>query len=219
MNNKNGFTLVEILAAVAILAVLATAAGLGITSSINKQKQKLAYQAEENIAEAAKSYASNKINNYLKPCVNSDGSFVTITEKKVNAMNKALRASEGIASNNEDLLYQNMKIYSNYANTRDEEKAFLNNYIKVGNQTCFKTVTVGELIEQGYIKDDDHMCNKASIIVIYRRADAKNTAGIMDTVQETSICNSKRTSSSGPVITVTPFSNLVINHNGLNLMM
>ena len=45
MNNKNGFTLVEILAAVAILAVLATAAGLGITSSINKQKQKLAYQA------------------------------------------------------------------------------------------------------------------------------------------------------------------------------
>ena len=86
MNNKNGFTLVEILAAVAILAVLATAAGLGITSSINKQKQKLAYQAEENIAEAAKSYASNKINNYLKPCVNSDGSFVTITEKKVNAI-------------------------------------------------------------------------------------------------------------------------------------
>ena len=208
MNNKNGFTLVEILAAVAILAVLATAAGLGITSSINKQKQKLAYQAEENIAEAAKSYASNKINNYLKPCVNSDGSFVTITEKKVNAMNKALRESEGIASDNEDLLYQNMKIYSNYANTRDEEKAFLNNYIKVGNKTCFKTVTVGELIEQGYIKDDDHMCNKASIIVIYRRADAKNTAGIMDTVQETGICNSKRTSSSGPVITVTPFSNL-----------
>ena len=144
---------------------------------------------------------------------------MTITEKKVNAMNKALRESEGIASSNEDLLYQNMKIYSNYANTRDEEKTFLNNYIKVGNKTCFKTITVGELIEQGYIKDDDHMCNKASIIVIYRRADAKNTAGIMDTVQETSICNSKRTSSSGPVITVTPFSNLVINHNGLNLMM
>ena len=208
MNSKKGFTLIEILAAVAILAVLATAAGLGITSSINKQKQKLAYQAEENIVEAAKSYASNKINNYLKPCVNSDGSFVTITEKKVNAMNKALRESEGIASSNEDLLYQNMKIYSNYANTRDEEKAFLNNYIKVGNKTCFKTITVGELVEQGYIKDDDHMCNKASMVVIYRRADAKNTAGIMDTVQETGICNSKRSSSSGPVITITPFSNL-----------
>jgi len=208
MINKKGFTLVEILATIAILAVLATAAGLGITSSINKQKQKLAYQAEENIAEAAKSYASNKINNYLQPCVNSDGAFVTITEKKVNAMNKALRESEGIASSNEDLLYQNMKIYSNYANTRDEEKAFLNNYIKVGNKTCFKTVTVGELVEQGYIKDDDHMCNKASIIVLYRRADAKNTAGIMDTVQERGICNSKRSSSSGPVITITPFSNL-----------
>ena len=208
MINKKGFTLVEVLVVVAILAVISTAAGLGITSSINKQKQKLAYQAEENVAEAAKSYASNKINNYLKPCVNSDGSFVTITEKKVNAMNKALRESEGIASSNEELLYQNMKAYSNYANTRDEEKTFLNNYIKVGNKACFKTITVGELVEQGYIKDDDHMCNKASIVVIYRRADAKNTAGIMDTVQETGICNSKRSSSSGPVITITPFSNL-----------
>ena len=208
MINKKGFTLVEVLVVVAILAVISTAAGLGITSSINKQKQKLAYQAEESIAEAAKSYASNKINDYLKPCVNSDGSFVTITEKKVNAMNKALRESEGIASSNEELLYQNMKAYSNYANTRDEEKTFLNNYIKVGNKACFKTITVGELVEQGYIKDDDHMCNKASIVVIYRRADAKNTAGIMDTVQETGICNSKRSSSSGPVITITPFSNL-----------
>ena len=214
MNNRKGFTLVEILAVIAILAVLATAAGIGVTSSISKQRQKLAYQAEENIAEAAVSYYSNKGNLYLKPCTNADGSYVTITEKKVNELNDKLRKSEGIKADTEELVYQNMKTFSNLANGGGDEKSVLNSYIGVADSACYKTVTVGELMEQGFITDSDHMCNKASMIVVYRKTDSKNTAGIITSVQEGgdhNICNSKRTSESGPTITVTPYSQLALS--------
>ena len=41
MLNNKGFTLVEIMAVVAILAILIAGAGLAVTSVINRQKQRV----------------------------------------------------------------------------------------------------------------------------------------------------------------------------------
>ena len=207
MKNNKGFTLVEILAIVAIIAVIMSAAGVGVTSIVQSQKKSLAYDAEVNISEAALSFFSNKNSNYLKACTNSDKSFVTISQKSVEDLNKFLR-NEKFAGYTDENLYQSLKDYSINGNDDPTKKYELSSYIKVDNPSCYKTVTVGELMEKGLITDSDGMCNKSSLIVIYRRADAKNTAGIIDAVQETGICKSDYKTERGPVITITPFSDL-----------
>ena len=206
MENKKGFTLVEILAVVAILAILAIAATLGITNTIQKQRQKLAYQAETNIAESSLAYFSNKGGNYVKSCT-KDGNYIVISQKSVENLNKFLREDKFAAFSGESL-YQELKKYSINGNADQANKYDLDPYISVDNRSCYRLVTVGELIDQGLISDADGMCNKASMIIMYRKADSKNTAGIMTTVQEAGICKSDRKEESGPVITVSPQSDL-----------
>lgn len=207
MKNKKGFTLVEILAIVVIIVIIMSAAGVGVLTIVQNQRKKLAYTAEVNISEAALSYYANKSGNYLKACTNSDKSFVTISQKSVEDLNKFLREEKFVGYTDENL-YQSLKDYSINGNDDPTKKYELSSYIKVDNPSCYKTITVGELMEKGLISDSDGMCNKSSLIIIYRRTDAKNTAGIIDVVQETGICKSDYKTERGPVITITPFSDL-----------
>ena len=207
MKNKKGFTLVEILAIVVIIVIIMSAAGVGVLTIVQNQRKKLAYTAEVNISEAALSYYANKSGNYLKACTNSDKSFVTISQKSVEELNKFLREEKFVGYTDENL-YQSLKNYSINGNDDPTKKYELSSYIKVDNPSCYKTITVGELMEKGLISDIDGMCDKASLIIIYRRTDAKNTAGILDVVQESGICKSNYKTERGPVITITPFSDL-----------
>ena len=189
MKNKNGFTLVEILAVVAILAILATAAGMAVVSIMQGQKQRLAYTAEQNIAEAALSFYASKNNRFIKACTSEDGSYVIISQKNVEDANKYLRETKYSGISGEQL-YNEMKLYSDNLNGEPSKKYELSEYINVSNYSCYNTITVGELMEKGLINDPDGMCNKASLVFIYRRTDAKNTAGFFDSVQEEGICKS-----------------------------
>ena len=207
MYNKKGFTLVEILAVIAIIAILGVAATAGVSSILQRQRQKLAYTAEENISEASLTQYTNKGNTYIKACTDASGSYITISQKNIDDANKFLRNTKFAGRTGEDL-YQLLKGYSINGNSDPANKYELDPYIKVNNRSCYKIVTVGELIERGLINDADGMCNKSSLVVVYRKGNAKNTAGIMTSVQESGICKSTRKTESGPVITISPPSNL-----------
>ena len=165
MRNKRGFTLVEVLGVIAIIAVLGVAATIGISSTLQKQRQKLAYTAEQNVAEASLSYYSGN-SSYLKACT-KDGANVVISQKNVENINKFLRETKFVDFSDENL-YQLMKNYSINGNTDPANKYELDSYIDVDNRSCYKIITVGELIEKGLISDADGMCNKSSLIIIYR---------------------------------------------------
>ena len=211
MNDKKGFTLVEILAIVVILSLLAIAAGAGITGVLQRQRQKLAYTAEQNVHDASVSYYSKNAA-YMKACKDSSGANIVISQKNVEALNKYLRETKFKDFSGESL-YQLYKNYSINGNDDPANKYELDSYIKVSNRSCYKLITVGELIEQGLISDSDGMCNKSSMIIVYRKADAKNTAGITESVQEAGICKSDRKSESGPVVTITPPSDLSLSNS------
>ncbi len=207
MNKKEGFTLVETIAVVAILAILGAVAGIGTVTMLQKQRQKLAYAAETTIADASVSYYANKGNIYIKACTNSDGDYVTISQKTVEEVNKYLRETKFTGRTGNDL-YQDFKNYSINGNSDSTNRHEIYNIVKVMDPACYNTITVGELIEKGLLSDPDGMCNKASLVIVYRRADAKNTAGVLDSVQEEGICKSNRKQERGPVITITPYADL-----------
>lgn len=82
MKKKNsGFTLVELLAVVVILAVVITVASGTVISIINKSKKNMARDVRESLAEAAVTYVLG--NSYLSVCsdactINSDEEFNTL---------------------------------------------------------------------------------------------------------------------------------------------
>ena len=208
--NKKGFTLVEILAIVVILSLLAVAAGVGVIGVLQKQRQKLAYTAEQNVHDASVTFCSKNAN-YMKACTDSDGANIVISQKNVEEANNYLR--EKFKDFSGENLYQLYKNYSINGNDDPANKYELDPYIKVSNRSCYKLITVGELIEQGLISDSDGMCNKSSMIIVYRKADAKNTAGMTESVQESGVCKSDRKTESGPVVTITPPSDLSLSNS------
>lgn len=206
MKTNKGFTIVEILVAIAILSILAVSAGAGIISMLQNQRQKLAYVAEQNVHDASLSFYNKDKSSYLKSCKDSDGANITISQKDVEDVNNFLKEKfKDVVS--EDL-YQFYKNYTINANSDPTTKYELDPFINVSNRSCYKLVTVGELIEHGLMSDDSGMCDKSSVIVIYKKGDAKNTAGIMESVQQSGICKSNRESESGPVVTINPPSDL-----------
>ncbi len=212
MKKRNGFTLSELLVIIAILATLVVIAGAGVFGIVQNQRKTLAYTAEVNISEAALAFYSSKKDNYMKACTNLDGSYTTISQEKVKKANDFFREEKFLGLTGEEF-YQAVKAYSITGNTDATAKHELRQRVltNLADQGCYKTITVGELIEKDLIQDNDGMCDKASIIFVYRKTDAKNTAGILTSVQEPGICKSDRKDERGPVITITPSADLTFS--------
>ncbi len=207
MKNK-GFTLVELLATIALVAILATSAIVGVNYMINKQKQNLATVAEEHIAQAAVTYFSNKKNLYIEPCKDrdEDAAYTNFNQTSLKILNDDLRQTmiDQNKTTDEDK-YNFAKDYVKSVNTDETSKnAFNESYAFVSNTGCYKLVTVGELIEAGLLEDRENMCDKASVVLVYQRGDSKNKAGVLTSMQEPQICNGKKRKQLPPAITVSP---------------
>ncbi len=207
MKNK-GFTLIELLGTIALVAILATSAIVAVNSLINKQRVKLATVAEEHINEAALTYFSSKKSLYIEPCLDTDNEYTTIPQYTIKEINDKFRETlktEGITE--EAAKITKAKEYATSINTDEATKnKFNEDFLDIKNTSCFRVVTVGELIENGLVEDKDNMCNKASILVVYQKGSAKNTTGVATGIQEPLICNGQNIRKQPPVITVTPNS-------------
>lgn len=60
MKQKNGFTLVELLAVIGILGVLMTIASISVVNILNKQKETIVSDTEKKLKDAAISYVQDK---------------------------------------------------------------------------------------------------------------------------------------------------------------
>ena len=204
--NKKGFTLVELMAVIAIIAVLGVAAVTGVNAIIEGQKTKVATQSEETISESALSKYTDNNNLYLPACMDDSG-YINMDEVILKKINNDLRdqmAFENKKTENDKISF--IKQYTNNLNSNDTLK---NNFaIKyfpgLKDKNCFKLTSVADLIAEGYLKDLDNGCDKASLVIVYKRGDSSNQAGTLDTAKETGICKGSSTEEKGPIITVTP---------------
>ena len=108
---------------------------------IKNQNKKLAYTAEENISESALSFFVDKSGTYLEACKDSNNSFITISQKSLENVNKFLR-EEKFAGYTGEELYQLFKEYSINGNANPATRYELSPYIKVADSSCYITVTV-----------------------------------------------------------------------------
>ena len=112
MLNNKGFTLVEIMAVIAILAILLTSVGLVVTSVINKQKSRLEEQKIDVIKDAAIAYIQNK--KYYIPSCQLGNTYITIGQDKVDSLNTTIGNSANRnnfkALNDDDALVDNSSI-------------------------------------------------------------------------------------------------------------
>ncbi len=206
MKRNKGFTIVELLIVIVIVTALAVFAGIGVFTILHNQKQRLAYTAEQNVHDASLTFYSKEETTYLPSCKNSSDANIVISQKNVEDVNTFLKEKfQDIASEND---YQLFKNYTINSNSDPANKYELDSFINVSNRSCYKLVTVGELIENGLLSDDNEMCDKSSVIIVYKKGNAKNASGILESIQEPGVCKSDRTSDSGPVITINPPSNL-----------
>lgn len=77
MMNKNGFTLVELLATISILAILATVSIVAINSTMNRAEDNTNKIQEEMFIDSAKAYVADHLNEF-KTC--SSGCNITISK-------------------------------------------------------------------------------------------------------------------------------------------
>jgi len=189
--NKKGFTLVEILAVIAIIATLSVAAVVGVNTIISKTKERTATMAENTVAESSISFFQ-KEKLYINPCTNNRGNFISISQNTIKKINDDLRtAMKDFSSNEEKYIYA--KSYTNNINNNAKaKKDFNNKYLSLKSENCFKTVTVGELIDKGYMVDNENLCDKASVIIVYQKATTNNKTGQLSSIQEAKICHSKK---------------------------
>ena len=206
--NKKGFTLVEILAVIAIMAVLSVSAIMGVNAIINSTRNRLAQRMEETIADVSLSYFENKKQLYIEPCTDSEGNFVTIGFDMIKKLNDDLRKTmneNGKTTPDEKYTYAKNYINNLKENVAEKEIVGLS-YFEVNSARCFDLVTVGDLIDEGYLVDNDNLCNRSSVIAVYQKGDSRDKSGSKASVQESNICNGKRRVDRLPLLTVSPES-------------
>ncbi len=203
---RKAFTLIELLATIALVAILATSAVVAVNYFINKQKEKIANIAEEHISQAALTYFGNKKSLFIESCVDKDGDYTSISQSVIKRINDKIREDMNRDSITTDKdKYEYAKRYVSDISTNSENKENFNNtFLDIDNFSCFRLVTVGELVDAGLLEDKDNMCNKASVVMVYQKGDAKNKAGVATAVQEPKICNGSSRKENPPTVTVTP---------------
>lgn len=120
MKKKNGFTLVEVLAVIAILGIIIAIASVSVTSILNREKGKLVDQMEADLKDAAVAYA--------------------ISEK---------------------IILRNCPTNFNPEN------------LTSANSSCYREVTVNDIIKSGIFTDDNNYCNRNTKVVVYKYKDSE----------------------------------------------
>ena len=187
MNNK-GFTLVEVMAVIAILAILITGAGLAVTSVINRQKIRVQKEKEAIILDAAVNYVQNK-KLYIPSCKKTVGSgptatvtYKTISSEQVEDLNNKLETNA----------YKSLR--NNYSSLNSNTS--LQNYFKakidVDSEKCYKMVSVKTLVDEGFVEKGQECYTGTragfSTIVVYAMGDENNPEGTLVAVPATHFC-------------------------------
>ncbi len=81
MNQKKGFTLVELLAVITVLAIIITIAGSSVYRLVNKSKEQTGEEMRNSLKEAALNYVMGNIHLQKCPSVNPNKEY---TESEIN---------------------------------------------------------------------------------------------------------------------------------------
>ncbi len=126
--NNSGFTLVELLAVITILAILIGIASGSVISVLNRSKKNMAREMRSNLSEAALTHVMDHA--YLEKC--------------------SVEFSKEI--------YEDKNITN------------LNN-----NTSCFRRLTVSDLVSAGVFENNRNACDDEDIVIVYRYNDGVNS--------------------------------------------
>ena len=184
MNNK-GFTLVEIMAVIALLAILLTGAGLVVTSVISRNRDRLQKQNIGLIEDAAITYVQTK-KYYIPACVKTSAgnskTYKTISKPNVDALNVKLS----------ETALRSLRNDFNSLNSDVTVKNYFKGLIDVDSEKCYKIISVKTLVDEGFLEKVD-VCYEGeaalnSTLVVYAQGDAQNPDGTLKAVSATHIC-------------------------------
>ena len=189
MNNNKGFTLVELMAVIAILAILLIGGSLAVTSVIQRQKQKLKEDQIKTIEDAAITYVLNK-KFYVPVCKNTSGGLVTITQDMVVSANSAIEGNSTWRGKRGNFVQLNE---DNSLKSKLSGASGIFGNLK--NNKCYKIISVQTLREEGFVEkvEDCDLAanNRYSVIVVYAQGDASDPtgAGQLVAVSDKNICS------------------------------
>ena len=198
MKNNKGFTMVELLAVIALIGILSAGAAIAITSTIARNKEKVAQQQKETIMDAAVTYIMNK-KLYVPICTKGSASsptYVNITPAMVDTANKKIE--ENVTFKGERAKFDNLNADTALQTALSGSSGTFGN---LHNKKCYKLVSVQTLIKEGLVEQANN-CVVASnlhysVIVVYAKgsdedADGKEDtggAGTLTAVASTGLCS------------------------------
>ncbi len=188
MNNK-GFTLVEIMAVIAILAILIAGAGIAVTSVINRQKQKVQDEKEAIILDAAVAYVQNKkyyVPSCIKTTYDAQGhkiiNYKTISPEQVESLNTKL----------EENAFRGLRYNFSQLNSNTALTSYFNGIIDVDSEKCYKMISVKNLVDEGFVEKGQECYTGTrstySTIGVYSKGDEANPTGTLVAVAAKRFC-------------------------------
>ena len=191
MKNNKGFTMVELLAVIALIGILSAGAAIAITSTIARNKEKVAQQQKETILDAAVTYIMNK-KLYVPICTRGSASnptYVNITPAMVDTANKKIE--ENITFKGERAKFDNLNADKALQNVQTGSSG---KFGTLNNKKCYKLVRVQQA-NNCVVAGNLHY----SVIVVYAKgsdedADGKEDtggAGTLTAVASTGLCSQR----------------------------
>lgn len=186
--NRKGFTLVEVMAVIAILGILLVGGGMAISSVITHQKEKIKQENIKTIEDAAITYVLNK--KYYVPVCKTSAGMVTINKDKVKEVNTIIENNNTYRGKRGDF-----KSLNSDTNLKAALSGASGKFGRLLDNNCYKLVSVDTLIKEGFVEKVND-CNVAtnanhSVIVVYAMGDAADPtgAGQLVAVSDAGLCS------------------------------
>lgn len=174
--DKKGFTLIEILAAITIIAILGVVASASVMVMMNKQKENIAKMAENNISDAAVSYYLNKKKLYMPACEKARNDSDPV-EYQTFSKSDLTRITNAVGGVTEDKI-----------NSFNADMATKITIGGVKEGICYNVISVAMLEKAGMIEEGENRCNKNSIILVYSKGNNDNPEGELVSVYPDNMC-------------------------------
>lgn len=180
---RKGFTLVELLGVIALLAIIGVIAGTSVLTIMSKQKENLANMAENNIRESAVSYFLNKKKIYMPACMTNSTTYKTFVQTDLN------KIKTGVDTNS-DNKYSAAEVTA-FNGSSVNKRVALGESTKVSGSTldiCYNVITVAMLEDAGMIEETEDRCDKNALIVVYSKGDTNNPEGEFTALYDDEMC-------------------------------